>query len=145
MKRKETQRSVPNQFNKVFDGRNRRVRGLWERNRVYYAQVRVQSRRGRVVLEHANTIAEAVAAMQALRVRIHEGKFVPPVRPSKGAQTANTINTQVTAIPEKNSVQILPANGAEEPLDKRMRDGHMRHSADGLDFQINFTCAGGLS
>src|ERR1035441_4881652 len=42
---------------------------------------------------------------------------------------------QVTAIPEKNSVQILPANGADEPLDKRMRDEHLRHGADGLDFQ----------
>ena len=43
--------------------------------------------------------------------------------------------TQVMAIPEKNSVQILPANGADEPLDKRMRDGHKRHGVDGLDFQ----------
>jgi integrase len=103
MKRKETQRSVPNQFNKVFDGRNRRVRGLWERNRVYYAQVRVQSWRGRVFLEHANTVAEAVAAMQALHVRIREGKFVPPVRPSKGAQNgakgAQTTTTTLQGSP----------------------------------------------
>ena len=37
--------------------------------------------------------------------------------------------------PEKDSVQILPAKGADEPLDKRMRARHVRHGADGLDFQ----------
>ena len=42
---------------------------------------------------------------------------------------------QVWAIPKKNRVQILPANGPDEPLNKRMRDGHLIHAADGLDFK----------
>jgi hypothetical protein len=42
---------------------------------------------------------------------------------------------QVMRIPEKNKVQVFPANGPNEPLDKRRGDGHMRHGADGLDSQ----------
>jgi hypothetical protein len=67
LKRKEMRRYAPNRFNKVFDGRNRRVRGLWERNGVYYAQVQVQSWVGRVPLEHSGTVASATDALQDLK------------------------------------------------------------------------------
>jgi integrase len=86
VKRNQTQKSIPNAFNKVFDGRNRRVRGLWERNGVYYAQVRAQRWRGRVALEHAKTVAQAGEEWQALKTKIREGKFIPLQRPAKGAQ-----------------------------------------------------------
>lgn len=92
MKRKETQRYAPNRFNKVFDGRNRRVRGLWERNGVYYAQVQVQSWVGRVPLEHSGTVASATDALQDLKSKIRAGTFVPPRRQQAGEELAQTNN-----------------------------------------------------
>jgi integrase len=78
MKRSETYRTKPNRYNKAFDGRGRRVRGLWERNGKYYAQIRIKDWVGRVHLEHSSTVAEATTEMQALRARIVAGTFLPP-------------------------------------------------------------------
>jgi hypothetical protein len=69
VKRNETQKSIPNAFNKVFGVRNRRVRGLWERNGVYYTHVRAKHWRGRVALEHSKTVAQAGEEWQALKTR----------------------------------------------------------------------------
>ena len=89
MKRKETQRYAPNRFHKVFDGLNRRVRGLWERHGVYYAQVQVQSWVGRVPLEHSGTVASATDALQDLKSKIRAGTFVPPRRQQAGEELVN--------------------------------------------------------
>ena len=59
-----------------YDGRNRRIRGIWVRNRVNYAQVRVgRSWCGRIVLEHANTVPEGVQEAQALKLKMRKGQF----------------------------------------------------------------------
>jgi hypothetical protein len=75
MKRNETQRDVmrkparrrPNAWNKVFDRRKKRVRGLWERNGVYYAQLRIRGKPIRFKLDHTTTVPQAVEEMQALK------------------------------------------------------------------------------
>ncbi len=68
------------QFTKVFDGRKRRIRGLWERNGSFYAQLTVEDAGSgkklvrRVRLEDAEgnpvpTVADAKMAMDKLRVK----------------------------------------------------------------------------
>jgi hypothetical protein len=108
MKRKETQRYAPNRFNKVFDGRNRRVRGLWERNGVYYAQVQVQSWVGRVPLEHSGTVASATDALQDLKSKIRAGTFIPPRRQQAGEELARIFHkmtgfSRLARVPEEKS------------------------------------------
>ena len=66
---------TPGSFNKVFDGRGRRVRGLWERNGNYYAQVQAQDWVGRVHLKQADTLAQAVAGLQGLKTEIRAGEI----------------------------------------------------------------------
>ena len=76
----------PGTYSKVFDSRKRRVRGLWERNGSFYAQLRVadpatgRTSAKRVRLEDENgqpftTAGEAVKAMNRLRVRREEDKL----------------------------------------------------------------------
>ena len=71
------------QYAKVFDQRKRRVRGLWERNGSYYAQMTLADegtgRKAvrRVRLEDADgkpvqTVAEAIKRMNALKVKREE-------------------------------------------------------------------------
>jgi hypothetical protein len=86
MKRNETQRDVmrkparrrPNAWNKVFDRRKQRVRGLWERNGVYYAQLRIRGKPIRFKLDHTTTVPQAVEEMQALKKARREGKLSSP-------------------------------------------------------------------
>ena len=64
--------SRPGTYQKVFDARKRRVRGLWVRNGRYYARVAVRdpgtgtSQVRRVPLEKAGTVAEAKTALRRL-------------------------------------------------------------------------------
>ena len=67
------------------------MRGLWERNGKYYAQVQVKDWVGRVHLEHSTTVAEATTAMQALKAEIVAGKFVPPAAKAKLAQNGGKL------------------------------------------------------
>ena len=80
------------QYAKVFDQRKRRVRGLWERNGSYYAQMTLADegtgRKAvrRVRLEDADgkpvqTVAEAIKRMNALKVKREEkGLALTPKR-----------------------------------------------------------------
>jgi integrase len=71
-------RSDPNTFCKVFDSRNRRVRGLWIRNGTYYAQMRTdgQPNATRVKLHDAETVPQAIEAMQVLKRRRRDGDLI---------------------------------------------------------------------
>jgi integrase len=97
MKRNETEsilvdksppRKQKNTFARVYDRDGRRVRGLWVRNGVYYAQVRVGRHKTRVRLEHADTVPQAVTELQALKKRRRAGKLTLPQKlpVQKGAQ-----------------------------------------------------------
>jgi integrase len=112
-------------YNKVFDQRKRRVRGLWERNGTYYAQMTVEDENTgkkivrRVRMEDAEgkpvtTVPEAVKVMQKMRVKRDESelKLFPkrtPILAEYGVQyldfiealknkKPNTINRERTAI-----------------------------------------------
>ena len=65
-------------WNRVFNDRKQRVRGLWERNGVFYAQIRVGGKPSRLRLEHAKTVAEAFAEMQVLKKNARDGVLNPP-------------------------------------------------------------------
>src|SRR3982074_1636285 len=67
--------SSRNRWQKVFDNRRRRIRGLWLRNGVYYAQLRLDGEQfaKRVPLHKAETIAQATVAMQGLKAKRGDG------------------------------------------------------------------------
>jgi hypothetical protein len=71
-------RKIAHTFNKAFDGRGHRVRGLWERNGMYYAQVRTDDWVGQVPLHGFKTVPQALAERQVLKSRIDAGDFIPP-------------------------------------------------------------------
>jgi hypothetical protein len=73
-------RKTAHTFNKVFDGRGHRVRGLWMRNGTYYAQVRTDDWVSPMPLHGTKTVPHALAERQALKSRIDAGDFVPPPR-----------------------------------------------------------------
>ena len=113
MRRNETQRrkkAAPNKFNKVFDNANRRVRGLWVRNGIYYSQVRAGKWRGRVALEHAQSVPEATTAAQVLKSEIQAGTFKPPQ--PKGAQTAEN-GAQKKGSPDSTLTEAITAYEAD--------------------------------
>ena len=82
-------------YSKVFDQRKRRVRGLWERNGAYYAQITVADettgkkavRRTRLEDAEGNpvgTVAEATKAMNKLKVQRDDNalKLLPKRTPN---------------------------------------------------------------
>jgi hypothetical protein len=71
--RREKHKRLTPRYNPVFNHRNERVRGLWERNGVLYAQVKVRSWTGRVPLHNSKTVSDAQAARQALKAEIKPG------------------------------------------------------------------------
>src|SRR5437660_8636033 len=75
---KEPPRKQRNKFARVYDRDGRRVRGLWVRNSVYYAQVRVGGHKTRVRLDHADTVPQAIIELQALKKRRRAGKLTLP-------------------------------------------------------------------
>jgi integrase len=58
-------------FEKVFDGRHRRIRGLWQRGGIFYVQMRAAGHKtpARIRIQDATTVAQANAAMQALKLK----------------------------------------------------------------------------
>jgi integrase len=74
-------------FQRVYDNRNRRVRGLWQRNGTFYAQMRVPGHQSpvKLPLQDAPTVPQAVTAMQVLKARKQGGALV--VQKSKGIPT----------------------------------------------------------
>jgi integrase len=66
-----------NGFQKVFDSRNRRVRGLWVRNGTYYAQLCLTpgGATTKVPLHQATTVSQAITGMQALRKKRNDGEL----------------------------------------------------------------------
>jgi hypothetical protein len=73
-------RKKANRYNRVFDRGSERVRGLWERNGLYYTQIRVSGREVRLRLEHAETVPQAMEALQALKKQRREGTLRAPRR-----------------------------------------------------------------
>ena len=84
-------------YNPVFNRRNERVRGLWERNGVFYAQIKVRGWTGQVPL-HGETVADAVAARQVLKSEIKNGNFLTPDerRRKEEKEKAEKVSTEVS-------------------------------------------------
>jgi integrase len=119
------------QYAKVFDQRKRRVRGLWERNQTFYAQLTVDDEATgkkavrRVRLEDSegkpvSTVADAVRVMRKLKVKREDNelKLSPKRTPAFGEyakqyldycealknKTKNTIHRECTSINALSSV-----------------------------------------
>src|SRR5450755_433434 len=103
-------------YSKVMDKRKRPIRGLWERNGRYYAQLTVEDqvtgikRVKRVPLEGVSTDAQAVAKLQELLTQRRKGmlpvlkrtplfadyakQYFDYYRQVKDAKRASTLNTE---------------------------------------------------
>jgi len=71
----------PEGYQKVHDGRNRPIKGLWMRNGRYYAAMRIPDRKSPVRFPlAANNLTEARQAQRELRVKRSQGriKTTPP-------------------------------------------------------------------
>ena len=67
------------QFNKVFNDNKKRMRSLWERKGVFYAQLDANNgKQYKYPLHEATTVPQAVTEMQALKKLQREGKLYPP-------------------------------------------------------------------
>ena len=88
MKRKRTannadetsgSRPTGQSYQKMFNANGERVRGLWTRFGVYYAQLDANDgKQYRYRLEHADTVPQAVLAQQALKMKQKAGTLLPP-------------------------------------------------------------------
>jgi len=85
MKRAKTHTNVVDtrpkteKFNKVKDEKGRRVRGLWERKRSYYAQLDANNgKQYKYPLHGATTVPQAITETQVLKKLQREGKLLPP-------------------------------------------------------------------
>src|SRR6266436_2513072 len=95
-----------NGFQKVFDSRNRRVRGLWVRNGTYYAQMRTLPGQPatKVPLHRAQTVPRAITEMQALKQKRQEGDLrLEKKRGAPGfAEMADTYLAGLAALDRKH-------------------------------------------
>ena len=101
-------------YTKVFDQRKRRVRGLWERNGAYYAQITVTDetsgrksvRRTRLEDSDGNpvgTVADATMAMNKLKVQREDNVLkLSPKRTPSFAGYAERYLAYITALKNKS-------------------------------------------
>ena len=72
-------RRKADKFNKVFNENKVRVRSLWERKGVFYAQLDANNgKQYKYPLQHAATVPQAATEMQALNKRQRDGAILPP-------------------------------------------------------------------
>ncbi len=80
MKRTKTAKNVPKPsptFRKVFDDKGQRVRGLWARDGVFYAQMNPSGLRQQYKYHQpdASTVPQAITARQALKAKQKQGEL----------------------------------------------------------------------
>lgn len=85
MKRKKTAQNAKepakpaDSYQRVFNEKGERVRGLWLRAGRFYAQLRATDGKPyRYRLDHAQTVPQAVLARQALKLKHAAGQLLPP-------------------------------------------------------------------
>ncbi len=117
MKGNETQSSGKS-FVKVFNRKRERVRGLWLRGDVYYAQVWLHDSAKQVPLNGTKTIPEAIAAQQELKRKIKAGECPPkqatvvdPANHSIGAAIEGYRKTRDSLAKLKNSTHDREDSG----------------------------------
>ncbi len=99
-------RRKADKFNKVFNESKERVRSLWERKGVYYAQLDANTgKQYKYPLEHAATVPQAVTEMQALKRIQREGKLFPPSITGENAKKECTKECTAEGHPIKEAVE----------------------------------------
>jgi integrase len=96
MKRAKTAKNVSKpaaDFQKVFDEKNRRVRGLWLRDGIFYAQMNPSGlkQQYKYRLQDAKTVPQAMTAAQALKAAQKKGELLSPSL-QRRQYTTNTEN-----------------------------------------------------
>src|ERR1035437_11128321 len=127
MKRKRTARNVnePAKAQKaqrndeiypmVLNANGERVRGLWTRFGVYYAQLNANDgKQYRYRLEHADTVPQAVLAQQALKMKQRAGTLLPPSQVEEEKEGTSTDPKQGTTDTPPESRSLSPVIRSEE-------------------------------
>jgi hypothetical protein len=95
----------PDSYHKVFDSRKRRVRGMWQRNKVYYANLTVSHGLGckasRFVPLKSGIFAEAKADYDRLRMERDDDRLRPlGLTPKLSGYFKNSCTKQLNAMGE---------------------------------------------
>lgn len=93
MKSSESQ-SNGKSFKQVFNRKGERIRGLWLRGDVYYAQVWLHDSAKQIPLNGAKTVPEAQTARQELKAKIKRGEYPPK---GEQQQVATAENRDIAA------------------------------------------------
>jgi len=112
---------MSNQYHKVFDGGKRRIRGLWRRNDLFYAQASlpddsgvVKVRRGRLT---ATTVAGAAAELRRLTTRREEEQLPlmtqAPKFDSSPARRRHELAQQFSRLRVPNQYPTIVAAGGQ--------------------------------
>jgi integrase len=119
----------PNVFNPVFNKNRKRVRGLWIRNGVFYAQVRIADQVKQVPLHDATTIAQAIRERQALKSRIAKGEYPPKPEPPEPVQPPETtLSTQPPTTTQPSQAQ--PEHTIPEAIEGYRKDRDLLKKGD---------------
>jgi len=94
-------RAKPNSWQRVFNDQKRRVRGLWRRNGVYYAQLNFNGIPTRFPLKHAATVPEAVTQQQVLKGHQRAGTLKRPSEQPAGSPAAKVNKRSI-----KSAIQV---------------------------------------
>lgn len=137
-------------FKQVFDSRGQRVRGLWSRNGLYYAQLRVGDGRSpmRMQLHGAATVPQAVESMQALKKQRRDGLLSVDRRTHSPSFTvfANTYLSSVKELGLKRPLTISRESSCIASLARFFGDKPVSriNEADAHDYAAK-RMAGGVS
>jgi hypothetical protein len=140
---------MSNQYHKVFDGRKRRIRGLWGRNDLFYAQASLPDESGVVKVRRvrltATTVAGAAAELRRLMTRREEEQLPLMTQAPKFDEYAEKyIETQYalgrktleTLKGESRHVRFWAGHLRSTRLNRitttKIRNGLIRRKGDGL-------------
>lgn len=131
-------------YNQVTNGRKQRVRGLWERNRVYYAQIRVvidgTTAPRRLALKNPDnsprsTVPEARAAMSRLQDK-RTADALPTHR--QAPKLVDYVKTYLADIAPKKRPETVRKE-AHHPLEMREKPSP-RSARHGRKRVVDFYC-----
>ena len=96
-------------YQKVLNANGERVRGLWTRFGVYYAQLNANDgKQYRYRLEHADTVPQAVLAQQALKMKQRAGTLLPPSQVEEEKEGTSTDPKEGTTDTPPESRSLSP-------------------------------------
>ena len=125
-------------YQKVLNANGERVRGLWTRFGVYYAQLNANDgKQYRYRLEHADTVPQAVLAQQAQKMKQRAGGLLPPsqVEQQKEGTSTDPKEGTIDTPPESRSLSsVIERYQKDRDTLEKKTPGTARREDSGLKF-----------